>query len=64
MSILIVALTLYHYMIILITSARLALLAGRQAAQVAFWALVRRTYYLVHTQSPGAKYPNLLSPSD
>ena len=47
-----------------ITSARLALLAGRQAAQAAFWALVRRTYYLVHTQSPGAKYPNLLSPSD
>ena len=40
-------------------SARLALLAGRQAAQAAYWALVRRngvsTYYLAHTESPGAK---------
>ena len=41
------------------TSARLALLAGRQSAQAAFWALVRRngvsTYYLAHTVAYGTR---------
>ena len=56
----------YVYEYYTVTSARLALLAGRQAAQAAFWALVRRngvsTYYLAHTESPWPSTPTYSFP--